>query len=84
MKTTKRMLSLIIVLALLFIAGCGGNGENATNASESESGEKITLRAATGLSAQHGWIEELMVPWMERVEELTEGQVEFEIFTGIK
>ncbi|ANU20369.1 TRAP transporter [Planococcus plakortidis] len=62
----------------LLLAGCGG-GDSAGGGSE---GETITLRAATGLSAQHAWWEASMVPWMERVEELTDGQVQFETFTG--
>src|SRR5690606_11058739 len=76
-KNGSRYLAAGAAMTLL-LAGCGG-GDSAGGGSE---GETITLRAATGLSAQHAWWEASMVPWMERVEELTDGQVQFETFTG--
>ncbi|HZG71918.1 MAG TPA: TRAP transporter substrate-binding protein DctP [Chondromyces sp.] len=79
MKKMKYAFHVLLVLLLLLITGCGNSGESASTSGKSN--EKITLRVATGLSAQHGWVESLMVPWTERVEELTEGQVEFEVFT---
>ncbi|WP_027962951.1 TRAP transporter substrate-binding protein DctP [Halalkalibacillus halophilus] len=74
---SKGKFSLLIIavsmLAVVMVA-CG----------DSDSGEEetIELRAATGLSAQHAWWDATMVPWMEQVEELTDGQVQFETFTG--
>ncbi|HHW37397.1 MAG TPA: TRAP transporter substrate-binding protein DctP [Bacillales bacterium] len=75
----KNMFFLVIALStFLFLGAC--SGEQSTSG---ESGEKvITLRAATGLSPQHGWWVGSMVPWMEKVTELTNGQVQFETFTG--
>jgi len=70
----------IIALAGLMLV-LGGCSEEKSNEAYEE-GETIKLRAATGLSAQHAWWANSMVPWMKRVEELTDGQVEFETFTG--
>lgn len=45
-------------------------------------GDTITLRVGTGLSEQHSWWADGIAPWMQRVTELTDGQVQFESFTG--
>jgi TRAP-type C4-dicarboxylate transport system substrate-binding protein len=77
-RTTKTIASFTSVVCLsLVAAACGGGG----GASSDESGP-VTLRVATGLSDQHAWWSATMVPWMERVEELTDGDVTFETFTG--
>ncbi|WP_188208054.1 type 2 periplasmic-binding domain-containing protein [Alkalibacillus aidingensis] len=68
----SRMLFFVALLSVLLLAACGDSGD----------GETIELRAATGLSSQHAWWDATMVPWMDRVEELTDGQVQFETFTG--
>lgn len=79
----------VLLLALLFaLSACSGEkagsdkGESQDKSNDSGDNEKITLRVATGLSAQHAWWSNSMLPWIERVEELTDGQVEFETFTG--
>ncbi len=74
------ILTLVLLSVVLVLAACGGKSDGKND--EKNDQEKIVLRAATGLSAQHAWWEATMVPWMERVEELTDGQVEFETFTG--
>ncbi|GGC89479.1 lactate-binding periplasmic protein [Thalassobacillus devorans] len=68
----------IVFSLVLVLAACGGDEKAGGESSD----ETITLRAATGLSAQHGWWSDTMVPWMEKVEELTDGQVQFETYTG--
>jgi TRAP-type C4-dicarboxylate transport system substrate-binding protein len=60
------------------VTACGG-GDGSGGGAE---GESVTLRVATGLSDQHAWWSDGMVPWMEQVEELTDGQVTFETYTG--
>jgi len=70
-KNTRLVSALVVATAFMTaLAGCGASGG-------SGDGDTITLRAATGLSDQHAWWEASMVPWMDRVEELTDGQVEF-------
>lgn len=80
------MLSLFLVLAACSstnqAADTTNNNEGSTSGETNQSSETITLRAASGLGAKHQWWEGTMVPWMERVEELTEGQVQFETFPG--
>lgn len=78
MKSINLRLLFAGVGLLFLLGGCGGNESSGSN----NELETITLRAATGLSAQHAWWAGSMVPWMERVEELTDGQVQFETFTG--
>ncbi|MBU8906122.1 TRAP transporter substrate-binding protein DctP [Desertibacillus haloalkaliphilus] len=71
-------------MSILMLAACGGGGSDPAGSdnTSNDTGETITLRAATGLSDQHGWWTAFMVPWMDRVEELTDGQVQFEGFSG--
>ena len=78
MRKTKSKTIIALVGLMLVLGGCSEEKSNKAY----EEGETIKLRAATGLSAQHAWWANSMVPWMERVEELTDGQVEFESFTG--
>lgn len=79
MRKIHSLLFLLTVLStLLLLSACSED----TSTSGVSSDEVITLRAATGLSPQHGWWADSMVPWMERVTELTNGQVQFETFTG--
>jgi TRAP-type C4-dicarboxylate transport system substrate-binding protein len=77
-KSKKNILFILSVSVLLILGACSDSGKTA----EGGEGEVIKLRAATGLSSQHAWWSDNMVPWMERVEELTDGQVEFETFSG--
>ena len=44
--------------------------------------EEIALRVADSFPEHHYVSQQLIVPWMERVEELTDGKVEFEYFPG--
>jgi len=78
MRKTKSKTIIALVGLMLVLSGCSEEKSDKAY----EEGETIKLRAATGLSAQHAWWANSMVPWMERVEELTDGQVEFETFTG--
>ncbi len=76
----KSILFVLLVSVIFVLGACSDNGNTAEG--EGGGGEVITLRAATGLSSQHAWWSDNMVPWMERVEELTDGQVQFETFSG--
>ena len=81
MKKSFSIFMFMFISAFLILTGCGGDSPK-SNADSTETGDKIKLRAATGLSAQHAWWAQSMVPWMERVTELTDGQVEFQTFVG--
>ena len=76
MKRTTRIWAALGTAACLALgaAACGGGG--------GASDGTTTLRVATGLSDQHAWWAGTMVPWMDRVEELSDGAVDFQTFTG--
>lgn len=57
-------------------------GLTAACSSPDEDGDVVTLRVVSGLSDQHGWWAGTVAPWMDRVEELTDGKVQFETFAG--
>lgn len=86
MKNFKLSMFIVLTGIMFVLSACGdesaGSETNGGDTGNGGQGETIKLRAATGLSAQHAWWSASMVPWMERVEELTDGQVEFEDFTG--
>ena len=76
MKKWNLILALMLSVSLL-LGACGDDSSEAAG-----EGETIKLRVGSGLSAQHAWWAATMEPWMERVEELTDGQVQFEAFNG--
>ncbi|MFS0777133.1 TRAP transporter substrate-binding protein DctP [Neobacillus sp. 3P2-tot-E-2] len=82
-KGKKGILLTLILSAFMILAACSSEtSKSGSTGGKGETGEVIKLRAATGLSSQHAWWSANMIPWMERVEELTNGQVEFETFAG--
>ncbi|MFD1039828.1 TRAP transporter substrate-binding protein DctP [Virgibacillus byunsanensis] len=84
----KSILLLFVVSVFFILSACSDSEETVTDQDgdgedgDGEAVEVIELRAATGLSSQHAWWSDNMVPWMDRVEELTDGQVQFETFSG--
>ncbi|MRX53074.1 TRAP transporter substrate-binding protein DctP [Bacillus idriensis] len=80
MKKRKKAIFLtFIVSAFLVMTACS---LKASETGGNENNKVIKLRAATGLSSQHAWWSANLVPWIDRVKELTDGQVEFETFSG--
>lgn len=77
MKKSRLATTLVVTACVSLLAACGGDG-----GAEAGGDEAVTLRVGTGLSDKHAWWAAGMVPWMEKVEELTDGQVTFETFTG--
>jgi TRAP-type C4-dicarboxylate transport system substrate-binding protein len=71
-----------VTASLSLLAACGGGDGGTAGGGGGDEQESVTLRVATGLSDKHAWWAAGMVPWMEKVEELTDGQVTFETFTG--
>lgn len=82
MKKTKMMYLAAVLTIVTFLSACSDSDSTGKDNGSGDESEKITLRAATGLSPQHAWWADSMVPWMEKVEELTDGQVTFETFAG--
>jgi TRAP-type C4-dicarboxylate transport system substrate-binding protein len=76
-RKTRLAAAVAVTASLSLLAACGGG--SAEGGGEDEA---VTLRVGTGLSDKHAWWAAGMVPWMENVEELTDGQVTFETFTG--
>lgn len=77
----KKFLVLLLVLSLaLGLAGCGGGAENNESAAPEEStdAKPIVLKFGTHLTDKHNLTLNAVIPWMERVTELTNGQVTFE------
>src|SRR3954447_10380227 len=81
MKKKISGLCIILTSFILFIAGCStnSNSEGAVS-NEGENEDTIKLSLAAAHSTTHSSHTEFMQAFMDRVEELTEGKVEFEYF----
>lgn len=83
-RKTVYFLTMVIAIMSLIIAGCSTNSSNNTAKDESkesnETKEKITLKFATYFPGTSPIYTDFTEPWMKRVTELTDGQVEFEYF----
>lgn len=75
MRTKVIFLSLITIL-LLIVCGC----DNPKKQEGSESEKEYTLTVTTIVSTTHPFSKETIVPFMERVTELTDGQVQFKYY----
>jgi TRAP-type C4-dicarboxylate transport system substrate-binding protein len=82
----KKLLALLLFTALLIsLVGCGSSPSNGTDPDsnsdskpDSESAEPIVLKFGTHLTENHNLTVNAVKPWMDRVTELTDGQVTFE------
>ncbi|WP_158734744.1 TRAP transporter substrate-binding protein DctP [Alteribacillus sp. YIM 98480] len=82
-KLPKALLFLLFVI--IFVSACSSAGQETNSSgqgSEENNGESITLRVSSAFSQEHGWFQGFFTPWMEEVEEESDGQVEFEVFTS--
>lgn len=70
----KKQIVLLLVVVVLTMTGC-----NNANSSEDET---ITLRVGTGVNNSHIINEAYFQPWLEAVEEESNGQVQFETHYG--
>ncbi|MDR7076143.1 TRAP-type C4-dicarboxylate transport system substrate-binding protein [Neobacillus niacini] len=73
-----------LIVLLLIAAGCGSSAEDAGSAGNQKnnegSEESITLKLATGNSAESYFVTEYLEPFMERVTSSTDGRVQFEFY----
>ena len=79
----KSVLALLFAVLLIAVTACGTTKENPIDtgsAKAEDSKEKITLKFAVSQPDTHTLSKETYVPYMERVTELTDGQVEFEFY----
>lgn len=73
----KKVFSLIIIFLSVILTACGSNDSEASNDSENE---EIVLKVATHADENHYTYKYGIKPWMDRVTELTEGQVQFDFY----
>ncbi|WP_053362646.1 TRAP transporter substrate-binding protein DctP [Bacillus sp. FJAT-27251] len=79
----KKFLSLIMMVIL--ISGCvqqPGSSGTASGSTDENSEETIVLKLSSALSTQNGWWAGYFKPWMEKVEEKTNGRVKFEHYAN--
>lgn len=75
---------LIGLMCVALVAACGNGASTSSNSTgQPPSGEEpIRIRFATGLVDSHIFWVGAVKPWMDKVTELTNGQVQFDIYTG--
>jgi TRAP-type C4-dicarboxylate transport system substrate-binding protein len=72
-KISKILASTVMASSLILLSACGGGASNTSGA------EKISLKASSGLSTEHGWFA-FFNPWMEEVSETN--KVNFDVFSS--
>lgn len=81
MKVKRFFLYMMITFILLFTAGCNtSSSNNAQEANSKEQSGKITLKLGTYFANSSLLWTIITEPWMKRVTELTNGQVEFKVY----
>lgn len=84
----KKWISFLLILIIaVFSVACveqSSQSNNSNDDSESSDIEKetITLKLSSGLSTQNVWWEGYFKPWMEKVDERTDGRVKFDFYTN--
>lgn len=85
-KMMKVFMSSLLLLTFISLVACGGEPTATTgNDSANEKGQtagNINLRASSGISAEHFWHVGYFGPFMERIEQESNGQVTFDAFTS--
>lgn len=74
------MFLLFAFLVILTTACSNADAEGSDNKNTADSKEKITLKLAVSQSATHPIVVEAIEPFMEKVTEATDGQVEFDFY----
>lgn len=79
----KRKYWIVVVFAFLLVVVVGCSNDNNTrsdNVKAEEARDRITLKFAVSHSQTHSLYSGVYVPFMEKVTELTDGQVEFDFY----
>ncbi|MEH7177975.1 TRAP transporter substrate-binding protein [Neobacillus vireti] len=84
LKKKLLMMFCLFFLLVVLIAGCGSNSENTSRQENNndDNSETITLKLATSTPTTHPFGQYLIDPFMKRVTELTNGQVQFKYYPG--
>lgn len=73
----KKLILFLTLAFVLFLAACGGSTDDSSSGNNGDE-EEIVLKFGTHLTEDHNLTVNAVIPWMERVEELTDGKVTFE------
>jgi TRAP-type C4-dicarboxylate transport system substrate-binding protein len=75
---------MLLAIFSIITIGCSSSTSNNAEGEEvnGEKGEKIKLKVATYVAPVSPIYKYLTVPWMDKVTELTDGKVEFDIYPG--
>ncbi|WP_003544138.1 TRAP transporter substrate-binding protein [Desulfotomaculum nigrificans] len=73
-------LAIVTLILSLIIAGCGSGSKNETAQGNKQDGQKIVMKFAAVNNGTHPAVEALKKVFKPRVEELTRGKVEVQIF----
>lgn len=83
MMTAKKLLMFMTTIAMLvvFAVGCGSSSTEGEKGNDSEANDKpITLKVASFVTEKSFVHQVAILPWMNKVTELTEGQVKFDLY----
>lgn len=72
----------VLFIVTVLITGCVESSGEESNTQNNSDDEEFTLILSSGLSTQNGWWEGYFLPWMEKVEERTDGRVKFEFYAN--
>lgn len=70
----------IVFIIVLTACGSGSDSASSSNAKETDSKEQIKLKLGTYFATTSNVWTDYTEPWMKRVEELTDGQVQFDTY----
>lgn len=76
------MVLVIITIISLITIGCSSSSTNTTNQKDGKEDETVTLRVATYFAGTSPIYTAVTEPWMKRVTELTDGNVQFDYYPG--
>lgn len=76
----KKLGFIVLLLTALTLVACSDSGKNSTKASKSGSDEEVVIKIGDWLPGEHEVTKKIVKPWIERIEELGEGQIKVEFY----